>query len=240
MFLHSPESLLYLIPAFLISLAIHEAAHAFAAHKLGDHTAQLEGRLTLNPLSHLDLFGTLALFFIGFGWGKPVPVQTAHLANPRRDMAIIAFAGPFSNFLLAFLCLSFFTFLPALQSYSPASIISFFFWHGFVPSFSLLEPAGILAIFLAVTCFLNLLLGFFNLLPIPPLDGGSVLLGILPKDFAYRIAPSMETHGIVVFFFLIGVNIFFDIPLITGPIFYLAENMLRLYLFAFSYVEGLM
>lgn len=139
------------ILAILIAVTIHEFAHAWTANQLGDPTPQLEGRLTLNPLAHLDLLGTLALFLIGFGWGKPVPIDPYNLRRPRRDQALIALSGPLSNIVFSILISFAFKFLPL--SY----FLSFFY--------------QILVI--------NLALAFFNLLPLYPLDGSKVILGLI-------------------------------------------------------------
>ena len=96
-----PEVLVLLIPVLLFALVFHEFSHGWVAYKLGDPTAKNQGRLTLNPLSHLDPFGSMMILFVGFGWAKPVPVDSRYLANPRKDMMKIAFAGPASNLLLA-------------------------------------------------------------------------------------------------------------------------------------------
>ena len=152
------------IAVLLICLPIHEFAHALAANKLGDPTAERMGRLTLNPFVHLDLFGSILLMFAGLGWAKPVPVNANYLRNPRRDMAIIAFAGPLSNILLATLLtaiLKALWYLVAQGSISPQ----------FAGFFSILE----------FMIFINLALAVLNLLPIPPLDGSKILGALLPE-----------------------------------------------------------
>ena len=98
-----PEVIVMLLPVLLFALVFHEFSHAWVAHKLGDPTAKHAGRLTLNPMAHLDMFGTLMILFVGFGWAKPVPVDSSYLADPRKDMMKIAFAGPAANLLLALL-----------------------------------------------------------------------------------------------------------------------------------------
>lgn len=143
--------MLFSILAILIAVTIHEFAHAWTANQLGDPTPQLEGRLTLNPLAHLDLLGTLALFLIGFGWGKPVPIDPYNLRRPRRDQALIALSGPLSNIIFSILISFAFKFLPA--SY----FLSFFYQ----------------------LLVINLALAFFNLLPLYPLDGSKVILGLI-------------------------------------------------------------
>ncbi len=191
-----------LVITLLFSLAFHEAAHAFAAYKLGDSTAKMQGRLTLNPAAHLELFGTLAFLFIGFGWGKPVPVSAKNLQRPKQDMALIAAAGPFSNLILAFVCMGAFLFT-----------LPYFSAENFLP------------IFLQMMIFVNCLLAIFNLLPIPPLDGGNLLIGILPKRQALYTEDFLQTHGFVILIALLGIDMFFNIPIVTGPLYFLAENI---------------
>lgn len=147
--------------ALLIAISIHEFAHALSAFKLGDPTAKYEGRLTLNPLAHLDPIGTLCIIFAGFGWGKPVPINPLNFQRPRRDLALTALSGPLANFLTALL-LAMFLKLP-------------------------LGGGGLfLELVLAPIIILNLNLGLFNLLPLHPLDGNNIVSGLLPQDLLPR------------------------------------------------------
>ncbi len=157
------ELKLYRIPAILIALTIHELAHGWVALKLGDTTARDAGRLTLNPLSHLDLFGTLMLLFGPFGWAKPVPVNGYNLKNPKRDLLYISLAGPVSNIVLAILF--------GVLTHLTASFAPGLFNIPFV------------AFFLQLSVLINIGLAFFNLLPIPPLDGSKVAAGLLPNSY---------------------------------------------------------
>lgn len=184
----------WIIPA-LLAITLHEAGHAFAAWKLGDPTAKLQGRVTLNPIKHIDLMGTIIIPglllllkapFL-FGYAKPVPVNFGRLGNPRRDMVLVALAGPGMNFLLAFLCALGFhllTFLPETQG--------MWTYHN-----------------LRNGLILNVVLGVFNLLPIPPLDGGKVAVGILPNSLAVPLAK-LERYG-----FLVLIGILFLLPMVT-------------------------
>ena len=164
--LFNPGRLITLAILFLTSMPIHEWAHARAAYQLGDDTAALRGRLTINPLAHLDPIGTLSLVLFGFGWGKPVPVNPYRLRGDRRaSWALVSAAGPFSNLILAMLAAIPFR-LGWLSLYaSDASIISL---------------RGILLNFILI----NLSLMLFNLIPIPPLDGSRVLAWLLPAKWA--------------------------------------------------------
>jgi Zn-dependent protease len=176
--LTNPFSFLIWIVALLVAITIHEFSHALAADRLGDPTPRLEGRLTLNPLAHLDPIGTLMLLIARFGWGKPVPIDPYNLQNPRRDAAIISLAGPGSNFILAIIL----------------SIIL---------RLSLLSSFGLLAISLLTPIIvLNVYLGLFNLLPVAPLDGFKIVLGFLPHDLALQW-EELESYGLIFLLFLI-------------------------------------
>src|SRR5512139_57289 len=146
------------IPVFLLALTIHEFAHGWVANRLGDPTAKLQGRLTLNPMAHLDIIGTIAIVLIGFGWAKPVPVDARYLRRPRQDMILIAAAGPGSNLILAAAVALCYRMIP---------------WAVLGPEWTwLLVP---LRAMLRTGVWVNVLLAVFNLLPIPPLDGSRVV-----------------------------------------------------------------
>lgn len=171
------------IAAILVALTVHEWAHAYAAKKLGDDTAEYAGRLTLNPLAHLDPLGAILFLVVGFGWAKPVPVDVRNFRHPVRDAAIVAFAGPLSNLVLAFAV------MVAMQWLGP---------DGRFPvegSQSTEAIADIAAAFLFYSLRFNLALMAFNLLPIPPLDGSNILRLFLPwrardrYDEAMRYGP---------------------------------------------------
>jgi Zn-dependent protease len=179
----------------LIAVSVHEFAHAWAADYLGDPTAKLEGRLTLNPLAHLDPIGTLTLFLFGFGWGKPVPVDSYNLKNPRRDEALISLAGPLSNIIIALLVGLAFKFIP-IQTLAANT-----------------QP---LISFLAI----NLGLAYFNLLPFPPLDGSKIFLALLPFEQAIEAEETLSQYGIILLLmsFLPIFNGRSLIDLILGPL----------------------
>lgn len=169
------------IIALLVAITIHEFSHAWAADYLGDPTARLKGRISLNPLVHLDLFGTMFLLFFGFGWGKPVPFDPYNLKNPRKDAALISAAGPASNFILAILC-------------SIVIKLLVFF------NLSALYTIGSFILIPLIT--LNILLGIFNLLPISPLDGFKIVGGILSKEQA-QSWYQLERFGMIFLLLLI-------------------------------------
>lgn len=190
----NPISFLFYIVSLFIALSVHEASHALAADKLGDPTPRLDGRITLNPLAHIDLSGLLFMLFFGFGWGKPVMFDPYNLKNPRRDAALISLAGPASNILLA-LCLSI-----LLRSFN-------FF------NLSLFSTIGYLIFSPLIT--INLTLGIFNLLPIHPLDGFKIVGGILSTEQAVEWFQ-LQRYGMIFLLLLIiplGSNSMLDLVL---------------------------
>jgi Zn-dependent protease len=167
----------------LFAITIHEVAHGWVARRFGDRTAEMLGRLTLNPIKHIDPLGTvivpaLALMTTGFlfGWAKPVPVSIRNLRNPRRDMMLVAAAGPGSNILMA-LFWAFFTKLITLSGLEGLTL-QFFLTMG------------------QIGVFINVILAVFNMLPIPPLDGGRVLSGLLPPRMSTRL-DALEPYGLI-------------------------------------------
>jgi Zn-dependent protease len=179
----------YIIPSFLIlllSLSFHEAAHAWTANRLGDPTARQLGRITLNPLAHIDWIGTVLFPLVAMmsnlpliGWAKPVPVDPRNLRDPRRDFAIVALAGPVSNLILAL---------------AIAPLVALASGGG-----SLLASRGVYWMARAVE--LNVVLAVFNLIPVPPLDGGNVLAGVLPYSAA-RAFAQVRQYGFIILYAL--------------------------------------
>jgi len=163
------QEILTFVPAILSALTIHEFFHAWTANKLGDPTARLQGRLTLNPIAHLDIMGTICFIFAHFGWGKPVPVNTANFNNPRRDNMFVSFAGPASNFVLAFLF----------------GVTFHLMYANVEPNSQFMSP---IFMFLLRSIEINLVLAFFNMIPLFPLDGSHILKGLLP----YHLLPKFD------------------------------------------------
>ncbi len=194
----------------LFAITVHEVAHGWVAKKLGDPTAMMLGRLTLNPIKHIDIIGTvvvpIVLVWMGgfiFGWAKPVPVTWENLKNPRRDMALVAIAGPFANLLMAI------------------------FWAlimklGFVISVSMPSLAWPLIYMGSAGIAINAILMLLNLLPIPPLDGGRVLAGLLPGPWAWKLGR-IEPYGL---FILVALLVTGILSTILGPPMRLFEGLL--------------
>jgi Zn-dependent protease len=180
-------------PAFLLAITVHECAHAWMANRMGDPTARDMGRLTLNPWPHLDLFGTIAMLVLGFGWAKPVMVNPYNLKNPRQDNLWISLAGPASNILSAF-------------------ILGFMFRAG-IQFLGASYIGGLVLSMLLLAVRLNIILAIFNLLPIPPLDGYHVLEGLVSHEAYLKLqqfekAGSMILLGLVLLSSFAQINIF--------------------------------
>ncbi len=193
--------LLLTIPAVLIALTVHEYAHGYAAWRLGDPTARSLGRLSLNPLKHLDLFGAISLLLFHFGWAKPVPINTRYFKKPRRDMAITALCGPLANFLLAFFAAFLYVALLAVFEAILTAEISRFL-------FLLLQYT---LKFVYIFHILNLSLGFFNCLPVPPLDGSRFFLSFLPARLYFKVMQYERYISLALLILLF-------IGVLTGPL----------------------
>lgn len=204
------QSLLLKVPALLLAVTVHEVAHGWVANRLGDPTARLSGRLTLNPLPHIDPIGAIAFVVAGFGWAKPVPVNPANLRHPVRDMTWVAVAGPISNLLLAFVGLV----ALALLRRSGAPLF-------------LAQPLD--GILLYVYQF-NVVLAIFNLIPLPPLDGGHFLPYLFPRG-SWALLHQLEQYGPFILLLLVFTG---ATRYIIWPVFQLVSSfyvaILRLFL----------
>ena len=192
------QRLVLQVPALLIAVTVHELAHALVADRLGDPTARSLGRLTLNPLPHIDPLGALAFVLAGFGWAKPVPVNAQYFRNPLRDMSRVAAAGPIANFLAAFAA------LVLLLALGPAGV-----------------PEAGLRVLSYIYTF-NLILGIFNLIPLPPLDGGHFLPYLLPRGAANAL-HGLERYGMLILLVLVFTG---AIQRILGPVFRWASQLM--------------
>ena len=174
-----PEALVLLIPTLIFALSFHEFAHAWMAYRCGDNTAARMGRLTLNPIAHLDIFGSMMILFVGFGWAKPVPVDSSSLNNPRIDLMKVAAAGPLSNLLLAFVGGLIFRFLSSTPIFSESILLMVYYFT-----------------------YINISLAIFNLIPVSPLDGSQIFSGYLVKSNP-QLAWKIQSYGPQVLFGLI-------------------------------------
>lgn len=191
------------IIAILVAVAVHEWAHAYAAWKLGDPTAKYDGRLTLNPIAHLDPIGTLLFVLVGFGWGKPVPVDPRYFKKPVRDGAIVAFAGPFSNIVLAFLAFAIAYLLGIAEN-----VIA----GGAGGNTSIIVE--FLSQLLSDMVVINLVLMAFNLLPVPPLDGSKIIRIFLPYEWEERYRE-FNRYGPWMLLALIVAGRAFGVPILS-------------------------
>ena len=173
---------IYAIPVLIISLVLHEISHGFAAYLMGDKTAKSSGRLSLNPLNHIDWLGFLFLLIAGIGWAKPVPVNMMQFKDPKKGMAVTALAGPLMNILLTFISLLF---------YALGKVYNF---------------NEYIMLFLYIFFYYNAVLALFNLLPIPPLDGSKVLFAFLPDKYYIKLMQ-YENYGMLLIFALSFFNI---------------------------------
>lgn len=197
------QKLAILAPPFLFALTVHELAHGYVAYQLGDPTAKNQGRLTLNPLKHLDPLGVIAFIIMKIGWAKPVPVNPNYFKNPQQGMLLVALAGPGSNVVLAI---------------ASAFLAKFFVLFDMIPLF-ILQP---LVSMLVASVWINIMLAVFNCLPIPPLDGSKVLMGLLPPS-ALRSYMKLEPFGFILLLILFYTGI---IPQLIMPIINFSNNLL--------------
>ncbi|MBR3208444.1 MAG: site-2 protease family protein, partial [Bacillus sp. (in: Bacteria)] len=174
------ELIPYVAITLVVAFTMHELAHAYVAYRFGDPTAKNQGRLTLNPLKHLDVFGTILIFVAGFGWARPVPVNRYHFKNPRLAGICVSIAGPLSNLVLAFL--GFFVYV-LLQKFGGESLMRF-------------EPG--IDYFFQIFINLNVILFLFNLLPIPPLDGYRIIEDVVSPGIRAKMTQ-FEQYGIIIF-----------------------------------------
>ena len=171
-------TLLLMLPAMMLALSLHETAHGYVAWKCGDSTAYNLGRLTLNPLKHLDPFGFICLLIFGYGWANPVPINTRNFRNPKRGMALSALAGPVSNLLLGLLCAVIAGVFLGYYSYVTAPFSESTYWN---------EVLRLFTIALLYSAQINFLYMAFNMIPVPPFDGSRVMLAFLPTNIYFKI-----------------------------------------------------
>lgn len=195
----------------LCCMPVHEMAHAYAAYKCGDDTAKLKGRLTINPFAHLDLIGTLMILFFGIGYANPVPVNPARLKHPRKNMALISFAGPLANIIMSFIFI-FLTYF--LMFIAPTNNVIY-----------------MVASFFSYAAQVNVTLAVFNLIPIPPLDGSKILTAVLPDKIYFSLMRYER-------YIMIGLFVLLFLGVLNGPISWLSGILLNIISFIPSLIFG--
>lgn len=195
----------------LCCMPVHETAHAYAAYKCGDDTAKLKGRLTINPFAHLDLIGTLMILFFGIGYANPVPVNPARLKHPRKNMALISFAGPLANIIMSFIFI-FLTYF--LMFIAPTNNVIY-----------------MVASFFSYAAQVNVTLAVFNLIPIPPLDGSKILTAVLPDKIYFSLMRYER-------YIMIGLFVLLFLGVLNGPISWLSDILLNIISFIPSLIFG--
>lgn len=179
---YSLDQFIYVAITLVIAFTLHEFAHAFVAYKFGDQTAASQGRLTLNPLKHLDPLGTILIFIAGFGWARPVPVNRFFFKNPRLAGVLVSVAGPLSNLLLV--------------------IVALAIWYGLLAAGLGPTLPDVATEFINIFVYLNTVLFVFNLLPFPPLDGYRIIEDLAPRDVRAKLTQ-YENYGIIIFLILV-------------------------------------
>lgn len=198
------------IIAVLIGLSVHEFAHGYIAMKLGDPTAKMDNRVSLNPLAHLDPIGTLMFFVIGFGWAKPVPIDPRYFKNVKRDTTLVALAGPAANLITAFIC---FFLMAVLFEWNASSAMGLLGGSGGASTVMIMFER-----ILSSCIFVNLALMAFNLLPINPLDGSKILYAFIPVQYEREYFEFMA-RGPMILLVLIVAGLVFNIPILSTWVF---------------------
>lgn len=214
-------NLIYVLPVVLISLTLHELFHALASHLLGDPTAKNEGRITVNPLKHIDPLGFIMIVLFGFGWAKPVPVRLQWFEKPKRDFALTAAAGPIANLLLALFGVVLCGITGAIYFSNPESAVSEYFFT-----------------FSVNFIYLNVGLAVFNLIPVPPLDGSRIVMSFLPNRIYFNILK-YERVIMAVLFAVVALGIIdkplnFAVNAVADPLMRLGYGLMELILKIFA------
>ncbi len=207
------RTMLLRLPIIFLAITVHECAHGYVAYLLGDRTAKMYGRLSLNPIHHMDLMGAICMLLFGFGWAKPVPVNPQYFKNPKGGMSLVGLAGPVSNFLMALIFSVLYGLMFRFFPNSTSFIMEFF------------------TSLFAVGIMLNIGLGIFNLIPIPPLDGSKILAFFLPNRWYYKLME-YERYAMPVLMLLLFVG------LLDTPLIFLQEKVFTVFMKVILLVAG--
>lgn len=208
------SDLIYVLPAVVIALSVHEFAHAFVSYKLGDISQKERGRLTLNPLKHLDPVGTLSLIFFGFGWAKPVEVDPYYYRNKKDGMIWTAIAGPIMNFIVGFLMILLYVMFIRF-GWALKNDVTYYLFQ-----------------VIAMTATINVGLGVFNLIPLPPLDGSKIFLGILKEETYFKLVQYEQYISVLLILLLVS-------GILDGPLMYARGTILDAFVKIASTLLGL-
>ena len=212
-FIENLPQILLSLPIVLIALSFHELAHGFVAMKLGDNTAKNLGRLTMNPLKHIDIIGFISMVLFRFGWAKPVPIQSRNFRKPRRDMALTGLAGPVSNIILAIISVLLLRLVMLIMGVAMPNEINLCIKALFLGSFSSISASvpfiimSIISYMLYLGVILTLSLALFNLIPIPPLDGSRIFYVFLPANLYFGIMKYEQYISMAMFLLLMFTDI---------------------------------
>lgn len=208
------------IISILIAISVHEWAHAFVAHRLGDPTPEHHGRLTLNPIAHIDPLGALMFIMVGFGWAKPVPVNSSYFRNPKAGYSLTALAGPFSNLILAILSFIILAVVTRGDIFTADQLLSG----------ASSGPVGMIVLvnLLQSLLFVNLALMAFNLFPIAPLDGSNIIRVFIPRHLEYQY-EEFTRYGSYILIGLIVVEMILPIHILSGWVFGIMNGVLHLF-----------
>lgn len=209
------EGLLSLVIAVVLAMSIHEMAHGLVSYWLGDPTAKMQGRISLNPFAHVDWLGVLCLLLFHFGWAKPVPIDASYYKDRKTGIIWTSFAGPLANFLLAFICVFIYILLIV-----------------FLPQFVYSGIGSFIVSTLSTSATLNVGFGLFNLIPVPPLDGSKILFAFLPDEQYYRFIEGSP-------FFMLVLILLIYMNVLNVPLAMLQNNILQFFINISSMILGL-